>query len=268
MDKARERLIIEQCNEKIAQYARDLRKQAEQQIGRKVGYDPKSNKLRLSAFHGSSRVPLELLRAYLAHRDRVETMTVADRHANLLLIALQAIQATGETVPARIWHDRLERYQIEPMHRLLQSYGYSPAAVDNTLTKMRKLVRAGKPQSVGQQAYTFGTGERAVTFAAGRQATYRGDTRTVQVSGERYRVKIDGKLVSLWTWLKDSVAVQDRPTVIAMMRQADHDAAARKIAVEITERCRSQQTEQRAAIEATLDTFDVFAPETPSREPN
>ncbi|UEP33719.1 hypothetical protein LL998_10885 [Burkholderia ambifaria] len=189
-------------------------------------------------------------------------MSVPERHAYLLPIALRAIGAASETVDKQVWYAPLHGYQTEAMHTLLTQHGYAPAGTDNTLTKMRRLVTAGKPEAANEgKALSIGEGIHRVIIGSGRTVHYRGEARTVQVLGSRYRVKVDGRLVSLWTWLAESIGAADKYKVIELIRQADE----RDGALAAMAKLREQKNAERAEAIQELDGSGLFAAEQPLR---
>ncbi|MBC8735619.1 hypothetical protein F6X40_01905 [Paraburkholderia sp. UCT31] len=252
--RARESAYVRQAEEDIRRYIKERVKELSAQIGRKAGAPRLPYKLiHLPAFTGSSRVPLELLRAYLAHQDAVDGMTVPARHEYLIAIALRAIGAEGEAVDKQVWYAPLESYQKEPMHELLRQAGYFPSDADDTLTKLRKLVLAGRPESGNASESAFGEGIHRVYFI-GNVAHYRGEARTIQRHEGRVRVKVNGKLISIWVWLKESVSRDDQARVLELIRKAEWDEAARKVVIEQAQ----EQAAQRIADEDVLaDMFET-----------
>jgi len=249
---------IRAAEDDVRRFIKSRGRQLELEIGARVALALPRGVYRVAAFKGSYRVPVELLRAYLAHRETVDGMKVGARHAYLLPFALAAIGVQGETVDKHVWYAPLADYQIEPMHETLSQAGYFPSNTDNTLTKMRKLIMAGKPDAEDATGYSFGAGIHKVTFGPARTVHYRGTCRTIiNESDGRMRVKVDGKRVALRSWLSESVSTDDWPKVVEIARRAAWDEAGREAAATF-------QQAQEAAKEAQLDAMDLFDAEQPA----
>ncbi|CAL8474485.1 hypothetical protein [Caballeronia sp. S22] len=142
------------------------------------------------------------------------------------------------------------------MYETLTQAGYFPSNTDNTLTKMRRLIMAGKPEAEDATVYSFGAGIHKVTFGPARTVHYRGMCRTIiNESDGRMRVKVDGKRVALRVWLSESVSKDDWPKVAEIAGKAAWDEAGRDAAAMLQQR---PETNDQGILEAT-GLFDTAA---------
>jgi hypothetical protein len=157
-DRDRLQADLRQMSREVHRYAKEQLKILKARTGRNATLALPHNIFRITtSFAGSYKMPCELLRAYLAHRDTVDTMGVPDRHAYLLPIALRRLGKTDEIAGSHIWYVELKDFKLASCHTLLKQAGYAPTRRDNTLAKMRKLIRAGNPEAAaGGQARSYG----------------------------------------------------------------------------------------------------------------
>jgi hypothetical protein len=221
--------------------------------GLKLSKVYKGPQFALPAFEGSWKVPMELLRLLLAGAGVDKKLTVAARHALLMPKALHAIGKDDEELSDSVWYQKLQPYQLDPMHALVRVHGYEPATTDTTLSKLLKLIRAGRetPQTV---SVSIGTGQHRVSFSDRKTMRYRGHEHSVQWRGNSGRIKLDGKLVSIWVYLADSIAETDRTSVIKASEAAQAEVDMRQAAAV-----------EKAQEQAQVDALDLPGAETPER---
>ncbi|OTP78658.1 hypothetical protein PAMC26577_03465 [Caballeronia sordidicola] len=156
-----------------------------------------------------------------------------------------------ETLSESVWYQELQDYQIEPMHALLMDRGYKPGTTDTKLSKMLKLIRAGKEDS--PVSFGVGTGAKRVSFSDGKTMHYRLREHSVQWRGNSGRIRLNGKLVSIWEYLGDSVSVDERPLVLAAAASAKAEVDKRRKSIQ-------KHEAQIAALDAVFE-LDAETPE-------
>lgn len=247
MQRARRKSRVDEYNKRAKRLLDDLAREFKRETGQPLAKLHRGPAFALSAFPGSSKVPVELLQLLLAGEGVDPSLTVTARHSVLLPKALAAIGAVGEELSTAVWHKPLEGYQVRPMHDLLRAHGYNPTTKDDRLSRMLKLIRAGRDTKATP---SIDNGPSPVRFSDKRTVRFEGKQYRVFWRGNSPRVSVDGSKVLLWELLGAHAGTKAQRAALITVSDAAQAEVYRK----------SVGAQEKANMEAQLDAID-FGPE-------
>jgi hypothetical protein len=208
---------------------------------------------------GKSKIPRVLV-GMLLRGVGVAKMTAKERTALMLPEAVRTASDGAKTIETGLvtvnWSKPLADYDMKACHQLLIDAKYRPSSQDNTLSRIVKLIQAGKPKERPRDdvSATWGIGHHAVTFFNSRDMLYRGERYRVtwRTKGNAGLMGASGEVFKgrqsfggLWKFLGESVGREDFDAIRQTASNSDSLIVAKRLVIE--------QKADTAALEAKLE---------------
>jgi hypothetical protein len=239
----------------LSQLVKDVRQAEESRIQLfeqryevKIGKSKKTGAYFIVSFKDAWKVPIQFV-SLLLKDECLWRLPRRQQHALMVPKALRALAVDqAEEVSEKLWNKPLEEYQLGPIREQLINHGYHPTDKQRTVAHFLKLLKAGKGSKSDSEAQTFvGVGDNQVSFSTKKTMHFRERTYSVQWRGDSPRVKLNGRLMSVWSVLEG--AGHDKRTIIDISDNAEKRYQAEQAA-------RLQAEKEASEMDALFDEID------------